>query len=82
MTTAHKWPDSDFGKFVLPTPPAPVISHDVKQLLLRCADALESTMNNLETLLIVQHAALEFQLEQEARKREAGAPPDNSSHQG
>jgi hypothetical protein len=86
MTTAHKWPESDFGKFFLPPSPPPVISSEVVRLLRHCVVALESTANNVEALLIVQHAALEFQLEQhvlqEARRREAGAPPDNSSHQG
>jgi hypothetical protein len=86
MSIAHKWPDSDFGKFFLPPPPPPVISSGVEDLLNRCVVALESTSNNVETLLIVQHAALEFQLErhapQEAERREARAPPDNSTPQG
>jgi hypothetical protein len=86
MTTAHKWPESGFGKFFLPPLPPPVISSEVVGLLLRCVAALESNADNVEDLLIVQHAALEFQLEQyvlqEANRRGAGAPPVNSSHQG
>jgi hypothetical protein len=86
MTTAHKWPESDCGKFFLPPSPPPVISSEVVELLRRCVVALESTADNVGALLIVQHAALKFELEQyvlqEAKGREPGAPPDNSSHQG
>ena len=84
MTIAHKWPESAFGKFFLPPRPPPVISSEVMRLLRRCVRALESNVDNLEAVLIVQHAALEFQLEQrvlqEAQRRGAGAPPVNSSH--
>ncbi len=86
MTAAHKWPESDFGKFFLPPSPPLVIDPEVVDLLRHCVAALESTSDNVAALLIVQHAALEFELEQyvlqEAKRREAGAPRDNSSHQG
>jgi hypothetical protein len=84
MTIAHQWLKSNFGKFILPPLPPPF--DEVEKLLRNCVEVLESTSTNMEVLLVLQHAALEFQLRQhalqKARRREAGAPPDNSSHQG